>query len=69
MNSGEKLIRFRERAGMTQAKLSDVSRVPQTTISGIENTDKTPGLITATKLADALGIDVKELLPEKEVTK
>ena len=69
MTTGEKLILLRSQKGFTQAKLSDLSKVPQTTISGIENTKKTPGLITAIKLAKALGVDAEDLLPEKEVTK
>ena len=68
MTSGQQLLEFRNRKNYTQAKLSDLSGVPQTTISGIENTNKTPGLRTAIKLASALGIHVEELLP-KEVTK
>mgnify|MGYP003365114334 CR=1 FL=1 len=69
MTTGEKLIMFRNRLGITQARLSDLSGVPQTTISGIENTSKTPGLVTAIKLARALETDVEELLPEQEVAK
>lgn len=69
MTTGEKLILLRNQKGFTQAKLSDLSKVPQTTISGIENTTKTPGLITAIKLAKALGVDAEDLLPEQEVTK
>ncbi|WP_176044868.1 helix-turn-helix transcriptional regulator [Lactiplantibacillus plantarum] len=68
MTSGERLIQFRNKRGLTQSKLSDLSGVPQTTISGIENTSKTPGLRTAIKLASALEINVKDLLP-KEVIK
>lgn len=68
MTSGQELIMLRNRKGLTQAKLSDLSGVPQTTISGIENTNKTPGLKTAIKLAKALEIQVEELLP-KEVSK
>lgn len=69
MTTGEKLILLRNQKGFTQAKLSDLSKVPQTTISGIENTTKTPGLITAIKLAKALGVDAEDLLPEQEVAK
>ncbi|EAG4642429.1 XRE family transcriptional regulator [Listeria monocytogenes] len=52
---------------MTQAKLADVSGVPQTTISGIEG-GKTPTLIIAKKLADALEVTTDDLLKESERT-
>ncbi|WP_225418642.1 helix-turn-helix transcriptional regulator [Levilactobacillus angrenensis] len=68
MTSGQELFMIRSQKGLTQAKLSDLSGVPQTTISGIENTNKTPGLKTAIKLAKALEIQVEDLLP-KEVAK
>ena len=67
MTSGELIAALRGKQHMTQAKLSDISGVPQTTISGIENTQKTPGLKTAVKLAEALGVTPEELLPKEEV--
>lgn len=66
--AGQKLVEFRNQKGLTQSKLSDLSGVPQTTISGIENTSKTPGLRTAIKLAAALGVHAEDLLPEQEVS-
>lgn len=69
MTSGQRLLEFRNRKNYTQAKLLDLSCVPQTTISGIENTNKTLSLKTAIKRASALGIRVEELLPEEKVTK
>lgn len=58
---------IREKKSMSQAKLSDVSGVPQTTISGIEG-GKTPTLIIAKKLADALGVTTDDLLRESQMT-
>ncbi|EUJ53837.1 helix-turn-helix transcriptional regulator [Listeria fleischmannii] len=52
---------------MSQARLSDISGVPQTTISGIEG-GKTPNVIIANKLADALNITVNDLLSDKQTT-
>ncbi|HAA5011154.1 TPA_asm: XRE family transcriptional regulator [Listeria monocytogenes] len=51
---------------MSQSKLSDISGVPQTTISGIEG-GKTPTLIIAKKLADALGVTTDDLLQESKM--
>ncbi|MCI1893027.1 MAG: helix-turn-helix domain-containing protein [Schleiferilactobacillus harbinensis] len=55
----------REKAGLTQAQLSDKSGVPQTTISGIENSGKKPNVVAAHRLADALGVTMEELLVEE----
>ncbi|EMG9622369.1 helix-turn-helix transcriptional regulator [Listeria monocytogenes] len=67
MTAGENMKLIRVKKSMTQAKLADVSGVPQTTISGIEG-GKTPTLIIAKKLADALGVTTDDLLKESERT-
>ena len=59
------LKELRHRKGMTQVKLSEVSGVPRPNISDIERGDRPPEQIwlgTAVKLADALGVNPKELL-------
>ncbi|WP_125572834.1 helix-turn-helix domain-containing protein [Levilactobacillus huananensis] len=53
---------------MSQARSSDQSGLPQTTISGIANDSKTLGLKNAIKLAKVFGVHAEELLLE-EVTK
>lgn len=65
---GENLKYFREKQGMTQTKLADVSGVPQTTISTIEH-GATPNVRITNKLAIALSISIVQLLNEKEVAK
>ncbi|EJN6816656.1 helix-turn-helix transcriptional regulator [Listeria monocytogenes] len=67
MTAGENMKLIRVKKSMTQAKLADVSGVPQTTISGIEG-GKTPTLIIAKKLADALEVTTDDLLKESERT-
>lgn len=47
---------------MNQTQLADVSGVPKTTISGIINDSKIPNLVTASKLAMALGIHAEDLM-------
>lgn len=64
MSTGKLLIELRKSHRLSQAKLSDLSGVPQTTISGIENTGKTPGLKTASKLANVFGLHAEDLLPD-----
>lgn len=65
MNVGETLVALRKKHDFSQAKLSDLSGVPQTTISGIENEGKTPGLNVASKLAKALNVKIEDLINEK----
>lgn len=65
MSFGTYLRSVRERKGMTQAQLADKTGIPQTTISGVENNGKIPNFINASKMADALGIDMNEFPKEK----
>ncbi len=43
MDVGQRIIQLRSRKGWSQGQLSDVSGVPQSTISGIENAQKVSG--------------------------
>lgn len=52
----------RAKANMTIDELSKKSGVGATTISFIENARKQTRLITLGKLADALGVELKDLL-------
>ncbi|WP_165815179.1 helix-turn-helix domain-containing protein [Levilactobacillus bambusae] len=65
MNAGEVLVKLRKERGLSQFQLSDLSGVPQTTISGIENDGKTPGLKNAAKLAKVFQIHAEDLLPQE----
>ncbi len=63
--TGEKLVRLRRGQGLTQAELSDVSGVAQSTIAQIETGKRTkphPG--TLKKLAEAMGTDAAALLED-----
>ena len=55
---------YRERAGMTQEKLSEVSGVKRTTIAMIETGKNTPSVSNAKKLASALRFDWFEFYEE-----
>lgn len=68
MTIGQRVKQERERYGWSQAHLSDISGVPQTTISTIESRTKSPNVIVLNKLAKSLGTTVDDLLTE-EVTK
>ena len=56
----------RKRAGISQAKLSAISGIPQQTISAIDNgTRKNPGVETLHPIAKALGCSIDELIDTK----
>ena len=60
---GDKLRERRKRALLTQQELAERSGVAITTIIRVERNQVEPHARTIRKLADALGIDPKELLP------
>ena len=64
---GERLLKFREAAGLSQEQLSYKSGIPQGTISRIENaTHKSVEIDTLHALASSLGLTTSELIGEKE---
>ena len=67
------VAKLREKAGISQQELGRLSGVPQGVISTIESFlsevetgTKSPSLLTAAKLARALGCTIDELLGEKK---
>lgn len=55
----------REKAGLSQKRLSEMSKVPQQTISAIESGErKNPGVETLLPLARAMGCLVDDLIAE-----
>lgn len=68
MTAGQNVKRLRERLGLSQTQLSELSGVPQTTISTIELRSKSPDPYTLKKLSKVLNVTVDELLSEYEST-
>ena len=66
MNYGIRIKEIRERVGMTQVELSEISGISQEHISRIENGKFTPGLGTAERIARAMGVALNDLLKEPE---
>jgi len=65
-STGEKLKRERRGAGLTQAELAESSGVAQSTIAQIEGGARpNPHPRTLTKLAEALGLRARDLLPDE----
>ena len=61
---GENLRAQRERAGLSQERLSALARLHRTEISLIERGRRDPRLSTVVRLADALGVPAAALLDE-----
>ena len=61
-NFGANLKKIREYKGFTQAQLASDSDVDISYISRIENGRISPSLIYITHMADALGVDMKQLI-------
>lgn len=66
MNIGTNLKRIREARGINRQQLSYDARVPVQTILRLESGAATnPALGPLVRLADALGIEISELIGEK----
>lgn len=57
---------LRENVGMTQERLAELSGLPQSHISRLENGKHSPSRFTLEKIASALGVDVGEFDPSLE---
>lgn len=58
-----KIKTLRNKAGLTQTQLAELSGLPQSHISRLENGEHSPSFSTLGKLAKALGVEVSELDP------
>ena len=61
-----RLKEWRERRGLTQWGLAEKSGVGYATIARLEIYPGNPRLTTLYRLAEALGVDPRDLLPERE---
>ncbi len=67
VNTGEKLRRERRAGGLTQVELAERSGVAQSTIAQIERSIReNPHPRTLKKLAEALGLEARALLPDED---
>lgn len=60
---GKQIKKYRKLAGLTQERLADKVRVSTTHIGLIETGKRRVSLKTLQKIASAVGVKVKELLP------
>jgi transcriptional regulator with XRE-family HTH domain len=59
---GARVLELRTLRGLSQADLAKASKISQPTISDVESGSAGVRLDTAQKLADALGVDLDELM-------
>jgi transcriptional regulator with XRE-family HTH domain len=64
MKIGAQVKRERERALLTQQELAERAGVGLTTLNRIENDHAEPHFRTMRKIAKALGVDPRNLIPE-----
>ncbi len=62
---GNRLYAYRMRRGLSQKALAEASGVKREAISMLENNKRALGVNLAKKLAPALGVDYKDLLPNE----
>ena len=66
MKIGTRVKRARERELLTQEELASRAGIGTATLNRIENDRVEPHFRTIRKIARALGVDPKELIPEEE---
>lgn len=62
MTIGKRLKTVREKKGVSQYHLADLSKVPRNTIIRIEHGEVDPRISTLRRIAKALGVGVSEFL-------
>ena len=62
----EKMRAIREKQGLSQQELADRAGVVKSTIYEAEVGRRIPRIQTLEKLADALGVEIVELLPSRK---
>ncbi len=60
---GLNIRKIREQNGLTQEKLAELARVDYSYLNLIENGRRNPSIKVVTKIARALGMSPKDLLP------
>src|SRR4051794_23478409 len=63
MDVGKEIRRLRETRGWSQAKLAGASGMGTSGISQIETGARNPSAATLSKIAEALGVEVRDLFP------
>lgn len=63
---GEMLKKLRKESGYTQAKLSDITKIPRNTILNYEQGRRVPGLFNIFKLAYVFDVYIEDFVEVEE---
>lgn len=63
---GEAVRQLRKSQGISQEEFADLIGIHRTYIGGIERGERNPTLTTIWKIAGALGVSPRELLPQSD---
>lgn len=63
---GENLARIRREKGLSQEQLEELSGFSQQYLSGLENGQRNPTIVTIYELAQALGVSHVELVKPRQ---
>jgi transcriptional regulator with XRE-family HTH domain len=61
---GTNMRQLRHRKGLTQEELAFAAEIDLTYVGGIERGRRNPSLIVMGRIADALGVPLRELVPD-----
>ena len=61
---GKRLREVREEAGISQEKLADLAKLHRTYVSSVERGKNNISLVNIERLALALGVSLRELMPD-----
>lgn len=64
---GNRIRELRSQKGITQKKMSELTKIPYTTYSNYENNNRTPSVEALQKICDVLNITVNELMYNPEL--
>ena len=62
----EKIKKARKELNKTQAVVAEMANISQTHYSSIENGKESPSIATLARIADALGLSVRDLILDEE---
>ena len=62
----EKIRKARKELNKTQAVVAEMANISQTHYSSIENGKASPSIATLARIADALGLSVRDLILDEE---
>jgi transcriptional regulator with XRE-family HTH domain len=63
---GKRLREIRERVGVSQEKLAELAKLHRTYVSSVERGKRNISLVNIERLALALGVSLRELMPNTQ---